>query len=89
MIINARFLSQKLSGVQRFSIQTSIEIKKQFPEATFVTPKNILHKEIAEKLDAKVIGSFTGHLWEQIDLMTYCKKNKKLLLCLGNTGPIL
>lgn len=89
MIINARFLSQKLSGVQRFSIQTSIEIKKQFPETIFVSPKNILHKEIAEKLDAKVIGSFTGHLWEQIDLMSYCKKNKKLLLCLGNTGPIL
>ena len=80
MIINARFLSQKISGVQRFSIQTSIEIKKRFPETIFVTPKNIIHKDIAEQLDAKVIGSLTGHLWEQIDLLRFCKKNQKLLL---------
>lgn len=88
MIVNARFLTQKISGVQRFSIQISREIKKQYPDAIFVAPKNIVHHDIADELDVKKIGMFNGHIWEQTDLFRFCKSKNKILLCLGNTGPI-
>jgi len=88
MIVNARFLTQKMSGVQRFSIQISREIKKQYPDAIFVAPKNIIHHDIANELNVKIVGVFKGHIWEQTELYRFCKKENKVLLCLGNTGPI-
>lgn len=89
--INARFLTQKLTGVQRFASEISKELRMLYSkeELIFVCPHNIIHKELAKELGVKIIGKHTGHLWEQIDLPIYLKnRGNPLLICLANTAPI-
>ncbi len=90
LTINPRFLTQNITGVQRFAIEISKQLKKQLGDKVqFISPKNIIHHELAKELDVKVIGFKTGHLWEQIDLPKYLKKNSSpLLLNLANTAPL-
>ena len=90
LTINSRFLTQNITGVQRFAIEISKQLKNIYGNnIEFVTPKNIIHENLAKELDAKVIGNKTGHLWEQIDLPIYLKQNNNpLLLNLANTAPL-
>lgn len=90
--VNARFLTQNLTGVQRYGIEISLELKKIYNEnIQFLCPSNIIHEEIAKRLDVQIIGKHLGHIWEQWDLYVYLKKQSadSILLCLGNTAPIL
>ena len=89
LIVNARFLTQQITGVQRFAIELSKRLKKQTSiEVQFVSPKGIIHHDLAKELDAKVIGHFSGHLWEQLDLPRFLKyNNSPLLLSLCSTAP--
>ena len=49
--INARFLTQSITGVQRFAIEISKELKDLMGDnIRFVSPPDILHKEIAKYL---------------------------------------
>lgn len=90
IIINARFLTQKLTGVQRFAMELCLQMKEKLDSnVQFVAPYNIIHVEIAEQLGVVVIGKRIGHLWEQIDLPMYLKvRGNPILLCLGNTAPV-
>lgn len=49
ILVNARFLTQKITGVQRYAIEMSRELKKIQPSIKFVSPKNIVHHEIAKE----------------------------------------
>lgn len=88
IIINARFLTQNITGVQRFAIEISRELIKSNLNVCFVAPVNILNSEIADELNVKKIGFLTGHLWEQITLQIYVKRKKAMLLSLCNTAPL-
>lgn len=90
VVVNARFLTQKITGVQRYAIEISRELKKLLNnEVKFIAPSNIIHQELAEYLEVEVVGNNTGLLWEQIDLNIYLSRNKKpLLLNLCNTAPL-
>lgn len=90
IIINARFLTQPITGVQRYAIELSKALKQKQFEALWLTPHNIIHTDLAKTLQAKVIGTKKGHAWEQIELPRYLKTLKTpLLLNLANTAPIL
>ncbi len=88
--VNARFLTQEITGVQRFGIEISLRLKEMFgDEVMFLTPPNIVQTAYAQRLNAKVIGVHKGHVWEQWDLPHYLRKQKSpLLLCLCNTAPL-
>ena len=89
IVVNARFLTQEITGVQRYSMEICRELKKQDPSIIFVCSKDILHKESAKELGAVQFGNMSGHLWEQIELPKYLDtKNTPLLLNLGNTAPL-
>lgn len=90
IIVNARFLTQPITGVQRYAIEISCELKKMLSrEVLFVAPSRIIQQEYAKELNAIAIGKHTGHLWEQWDLPQYLKKQgDPLLLCLCNTAPL-
>ncbi|HBG49443.1 MAG TPA: glycosyltransferase family 1 protein [Cyanobacteria bacterium UBA9971] len=90
LVVNALFLTQKITGVQRYAIEISKELKRIFNDKIkFVAPSNIIHHELAEYLDVEVIGNFTGFLWEQVDLKFYLSRNKNpLLLNMRNTAPL-
>ncbi|WP_187263692.1 glycosyltransferase family 4 protein [Pontibacter beigongshangensis] len=90
LCINARFLTQPVTGVQRFGIELSRQIKKLLPETVFVAPPHILHKEVAAELGVVTFGKMNGHLWEQFELPLFLKKQgNPLLLNLANTAPLL
>lgn len=90
IFVNSRFLTQKITGSQRFAIEISKQIKKLSPDRfVFIAPRNVIHKELAKELDVKIAGINTGHIWEQIDLPLYLKnQGYPLLLNLVNTAPI-
>ncbi|MBE2290018.1 MAG: glycosyltransferase family 4 protein [Chitinophagaceae bacterium] len=71
--INARFLSQPITGVQRYGIECSRKIKKLHPESVFLAPRDIINTSVAKELNAICVGRNTGHLWEQKDLPAYMK----------------
>ncbi|NIC25147.1 glycosyltransferase family 4 protein [Serratia plymuthica] len=87
--VNSRFLTQGLTGVQRFAEQISLELKKIRTDVVFLSPGDILREDTASKLDVVQIGKRSGHYWEQVELPRYLKKcGGGILINLGNTGPI-
>ncbi|MGB9677868.1 MAG: glycosyltransferase family 4 protein, partial [Candidatus Ratteibacteria bacterium] len=92
--IAARFLTQPITGVQRYGIELSKAIKKLNTEyneynITFVAPKNVIHNEIAKFLNVKKIGSLKGQLWDQISLLNFLKsKGNPLIINFSNTLPV-
>lgn len=90
VVVNARFLTQRITGVQRFAIEICKQLKKIDPSISFVAPNNVVNIDIADLLEVKMIGNKSGHLWEQYDLPRYLKSNgSPLLINLGNTAPLL
>jgi len=90
VVINSRFLTQSITGVQRFAIEISLRIKKLIPEAIFVAPPFIKHHSLAEALEVREVGLLNSHLWEQIELPRFLKMNKNpLLINFTNTAPLL
>lgn len=88
--VNCRFLSQKITGVQRFAIEICRRLKLMYNNNfVFVAPYNISNTQIAKDLDVICIGKNKGHIWEQIDLPIYLyKKGCPPLLNLCNSAPI-
>ena len=88
--INARFLTQPITGVQRYAVELSLWLKRMMvDDVVLLSPHGIVQKDTASFLDVRVIGSHSGHLWEQVDLPIYLKKyGSPLLLNLCNTAPL-
>lgn len=88
--VNARFLTQPITGVQRYSLEISLALHKLLPELRFVAPHNIVQQEAAERLGVERIGRRSGHAWEQIDLPLFLRqRGSPLLVNLANTAPLL
>jgi glycosyltransferase involved in cell wall biosynthesis len=90
IVIDARFLTQSLTGVQRYAIELSLRLKQIDPSICFVCPKDVMQRDVFERLAAEVIGSHTRSLWSQIDLPRYLsKRNNPLLVNFDSiTAPI-
>lgn len=88
--INARFLTQSLTGVQRFAMEISRFLKEDFHDKyIWVSPANIIHHEMAKRLEVEITGKHSGHFWEQHDLPKYLRKRDfPMLLNLCNTAPL-
>ena len=87
--INSRFLTQPITGVQRFAIELSKALVAKDDRFRFIAPRAVLHKELAEQLKVEFTGNRSGHLWEQLELPRFLKKQgSPLLLNLCNTGPL-
>lgn len=89
VVVNARFLTQKVTGVQRFAMEICLRLKTILKDVEFVTPGDVIQKEAFQLLNAKIVGSHYGHFWEQSDLPIYLKsKGKPLLVNLANSAPL-
>ena len=91
VIINGRFLSQRITGVQRYAREILNELDKLAKphEFTIAVPPDV--KDIPTYKNIAVIrfGKFHGILWEQISFSLYALKRKVLPLNLCNSAPIL
>lgn len=87
--INARFLTQSVTGVQRFAIELAKILRSRVPNAVFIAPGNILDVELANQLKVQIVGYTTGVLWEQTELPIFLKaQGNPLLLNLCNVAPL-
>lgn len=92
IVINGRFLTQGITGVQRFAHEIIRELDNivNSGEYKILAPKNIIYKELKYKnIEIEICGSLVGHLWEQLELPFYVQKYKGELLNLCNTAPII
>lgn len=92
--INGRFLTQEITGVQRYAIEVVKQLDKIELDYKFVilTPKTeVIQKLQLNNIEIKQIGRFKGHLWEQISLPIYILKNNKnsKLISMCNLAPII
>ncbi len=86
--INARFLTQNISGVQKFGIEIAKRIQGKV-NCVFLSPNKIIHKKLAEELNVVVIGKYSSHVWEQIELPLYLRKiGSPLLFNYNGMGPV-
>lgn len=93
--INGRFLTQNITGVQRYAIEIVKALDKYLNDDKLnneykfeiVCPKNIKQKLILKNIKIKQIGILKGHLWEQIELPLYVKN--KFLFNFCNCAPLI
>lgn len=88
VIVNGRFLTQQVSGVQAFARSVCRELNEVI-SLKFVVSQN--EELIDEEFQSSIVtfGKLKGHLWEQIDLPAYVKKHPEaILLNLCNTAPL-
>ncbi|WP_299244528.1 glycosyltransferase family 1 protein [uncultured Aquimarina sp.] len=89
--VNARFLTQKVTGVQRYAIEICKLLPKEILEKriTFIAPKKAKLNPLFKEFNSIAIGKLEGQLWEQIDLPIFLKrKGNPLLINFVGIGPI-
>ena len=91
-VINGKFLSQKVTGVQRYAREVLKELDKLIChniETVILADKNA--KDIPDFRNIKVVkaGLLTGNLWEQITLPLFVLRHGGLCVSLCNMTPLL
>lgn len=93
IVINGRFLTQQITGVQRVAHELVREmdnlIKEKNIEAVVLAPKNIIFENLYKNIKIKKVGFLKGHFWEQLELPFYTLRERGVLLNLCNTAPII
>lgn len=93
LIINGRFLSQQITGVQRVAHELVRELDKLVEseniEIVILAPKNIMFENLYKNIQIKKVGYLKGVLWEQMEFPLYSIKEKGVLLNLGSVAPII
>ena len=96
--INGRFLSQSLTGVQRYAAEivkamdhllASGEAPQQLLDAEWqiLAPPNAQALAGLRRIQVKQVGTLQGHAWDQIDLARAAAGTR--LVSLANSGPVL
>lgn len=93
--INARFLTQHTTGVQRYAQELvkaldilidKGEIPKDAYDISLLTPRKGIKYDLKLKhIHTKQVGILSGHAWEQLELPYFSRDG--LLFCPGNTAP--
>ena len=96
--LNGRYLTQPVTGVQRFSHEIVIAIDRligegEWPDTTVLAPRSTgatarqLGPLDCGRLRLREIGTLHGQLWEQVELPKATRTG--VLVSLGNTAPVL
>lgn len=91
-VINGKFMSQTVTGVQRYAREILLELDKIITKdysIELVVDANAKNIPSYKNIVIKRIGNFTGNLWEQISLPLYVIKNHAVCISLCNMMPIL
>ncbi len=87
IVINGRFMTQRLTGVQRYARGITRELLATRDDVEVLVPRNAAIRDDYSDIIATRYGRLTGHAWEQVSLPRYAAANARLLLNLGSTGP--
>jgi glycosyltransferase involved in cell wall biosynthesis len=90
--INGRFLTQPLTGVQRYALEIVKSINDlashsigRLPKIELLVPRGTPLPDFSH-IQSRTIGRSSGHLWDQIDFAVASRSG--VALCLASTGPI-
>ncbi|OUI87602.1 glycosyltransferase family 4 protein [Acetobacter tropicalis] len=90
--VNGRFLTQPLSGVQRFALEINaalahVSMANGYSAPVTLTPNTVLLEQKVNEYPVRAVGRQRGQLWEQFELPWATRKG--ILINLGNTAPLL
>ncbi len=95
--INGRFLTQPITGVQRYAHELVMAWDRMIGQKKIDTKKykfillspsrKLIHQLNLKNIGFRKTGLLTGHLWEQFELPLYSRDG--MLFCPGNTAPLL
>jgi glycosyltransferase involved in cell wall biosynthesis len=95
--LNGRFLTQPVTGVQRFAVEITAAIDRlaaagEWPETAVLVPRPAASARPGalpafQRLALREIGRMRGHAWEQAELPAGARGG--VLVSLGNTAPVL
>lgn len=93
--INGRFLTQHITGVQRYALEMTKamdaiigqdeDLEKN--EYILLSPQNILYKPELKNISVLTKGIFSGYMWEQFELPMYTREGFLLNFC--NCAPLV
>lgn len=88
VIVNCRFLTQEVTGVQRFAEEITKRLPDLVPDLLLVAPHGSLREHSLGGLEVHQFGKLRGQGWEQLELGRFVRKRHATLLSLANTGPL-
>lgn len=87
-VVNGRYLTQKATGVHRYSFEICNKLHEMGVDFHVAIPKEI-HPDYKFKFKTVTCGSLSTHLWEQISLPRYLKSiGKPLLISFTGCGAL-
>ena len=87
VFINGRFLTQPFTGVQKYAVGMSLNLRRLDPSIQVLVPHGISGDA---GLEPKVTGRLKGILWEQVELPLFIRKHPgALLVSFCNSAPFL
>lgn len=91
LALNGRFLTQGVTGVQRFASELTAAMDAlvgaaRWPATRVLMPRGAVGATFGH-LEASSVGRVSGHAWEQFELPWHARG--RFLLSLGNTAPVL
>lgn len=98
IVINGKFFSQTVTGVQRYAREILSELdclcppdngSAEFIELILAVDKNADNIPRYENIKVRRFGGFKGNLWEQFSLPLFALKEKAVCVSLCNMAPIL
>lgn len=93
LVINGRFLTQSVTGVQRYARELLAALDGllgHHPELTvrlLTPPLGNVELPVLRRIRHEAVGQRQGHAWEQLELPRHV--GNAILFCPGNTAPVL
>lgn len=89
LVVNGRFLTQEITGVQRYAGELLAELSEIRSDMVILTPKTPQGVDALGGCEILQVGRNQGHRWEQTDLPRALRRmGAPILLSPSNTGPI-
>lgn len=89
IVINGRYLSQRITGIQRFAYEITNALM-QMADVLVLAPQDICAEYAIQNWNIQRIGGNGSHLWEQVTLARYMRKHHPgdVLLNLSGLSPL-
>lgn len=89
VLVNGRFLTQAVTGVQRYAREITRQLVKHFPHLKVCVPARAVSVAQDSGLPVESFGRLRGHGWEQLELPARARRAAgSVLINLCNTGPL-
>lgn len=91
IVFNGKFLTQQITGVQRYATEMITEFDKLIPKgaAELAVPPNVNNCPELRNIKIVHIGITSGNLWEQTSFPLYLIKKRAVGVNLCNVAPLI